>query len=43
MIKLTDSNGKTVELPEKVCPIEIEFNGKKYILKITKNNKLILN
>ena len=24
-------------------PLEIEFNGKKYILRITKNGKMILN
>jgi hemin uptake protein HemP len=40
---LTDSSGKVVELPDTVCPIEIVLNGKKYILRITKNGKLILN
>lgn len=36
-------DGKRITIPLSEFPLEIEFNGKKYTIKVTKNGKLILN
>jgi hypothetical protein len=34
---------KSISVPPECFPVTITFNGKEYIVKITKNGKLIMN
>jgi hypothetical protein len=43
MTAIFEFDGKTISVPPGSFPVRIEFGGKEYVIRITKNGKLIMN